>query len=788
MRTMSWELDDTITASAPTSTTTAPLAPGGVFAGRYEVQAQIGQGGMGTVYCVRDQQLDVLVALKLLTLPSERASARFRSEVLFARRVTHHNVARTYDLGEHEGLLFLTMEYVRGTPLDDVLKQQGSLPLEKVMDFGAQIASGLEAAHAAGVVHRDLKPANVMIAEDGRVVLTDFGIARAVTGDTRTHDTGAIIGTPHYMAPEQITGEKVDARTDLYALGVILYELVTGTMPFDGDNPIAIAVLRLSQVPEDPRQRTPMPDSLAELILRCLARDSDARLQSATAVREWLRPSASATSLNPSGSASAHLRSSTTTGASLYAPIASRRASTLAILPFTYRGPGEHDYLGDGLAEELIDVLSRTKGLRVLAFGAIRRFGKARDPGAVRAELGADVLVDGTVQLSGTRVRLAARLVDTEQCVQRWSDRFDGDVEDVFAMQESMGLRVAEALRVEIGAAAYRHRAPPEALELYLRARRELRSGIMTHAEAAVRQLEESIALAPDFAPAIAAHAFACIRAWWGETGDSLGTRAVRARRSVARAREEAGELAETHLSEAMLAVQTGEFQEAAQALHRALEIAPTMAEANHYLGGLQVEAGRESEGLKRLQLALQLDPTLNAARFGLTRTALLLGKEALYQESLEGLIRNIPSPTGPVVLSRMRWHLYRDEYDDARGCYEMLKGRGGDAASQEMALIPGVIFGETSVEVARAAVDRMPSYLANPRFQALMHQVACEIFAFSGHPEIAKVILTRAADGVLIDLLWLKHCPVLEPLRGSPEMAVALEQVERRAAQIWRR
>src|SRR5690606_12529495 len=187
------------------------------------------------------------------------------------------------------GAHFLTMEYVRGKPLDRVLEEQERLDPARAAHVAEQIAAGLEAAHAAGVVHRDLKPANVLIGEDGRVVLTDFGVARATRVDTRTHDTGALIGTPHYMAPEQVLGKPVDARADIYALGLILYELLTGRLPFESDNPLAAAVMRLHEAPADPRTYASVPDPLAELALACIAREPEARPEDAGTVREALR-------------------------------------------------------------------------------------------------------------------------------------------------------------------------------------------------------------------------------------------------------------------------------------------------------------------------------------------------------------------------------------------------------------------------------------------------------------------------------------------------------------------
>ncbi|HEY8431247.1 MAG TPA: protein kinase [Sandaracinaceae bacterium] len=780
---MSSESDDTISADGlePAGTPRRELAPGQVFADRYEVQALLGRGGMGAVYRVHDRKLDEVVALKLLTLATDRAVDRFLREVRLARRVTHPNVARTHDLGEHEGVHFLTMEYVRGKPLDRVLEEQERLDPARAAHVAEQIAAGLEAAHAAGVVHRDLKPANVLIGEDGRVVLTDFGIARATRVDTRTHDTGALIGTPHYMAPEQVLGKPVDARADIYALGLILYELLTGRLPFESDNPLAAAVMRLHEAPADPRTYASVPDPLAELALACIAREPEARPEDAGTVREALRAFRTGTPPDLARRDPPSLPS----GVGLFAPMSPGRRA-VAVLPFVYRGDPAHDYLGEGLAEELIDVLSRTKGLRVLALGATKRFADERDPARIGAELGADAVVDGTVQLAGDRVRIAARLVDSDSGVQRWSERFDGRVADVFELQERMGRRVAESLRLEIDAAAHRRSAPQEAIELYLKARREVRTDMMNRAANAVVMLERCIEIAPSLTPAYPAHAIASVRAWWHEQRDEGRAREQRARASVQRAMQLAPDVAETHLARAMLSVQLGEFREASLALARALDIAPTMAEAHHYLGELQVEAGRPAEGRRRLELALELDPTLALSRFPLARCAAFDGNWEEAYAQLDALAAQ--SVTGaPLLVSKLRFAFWRRDREEAERILEQLSSLRS-AVAPAVARIARVGLGMDPPEAARELFAQAPGWLANPRFTTLMLQIGTEMFAAAEEYPDAIRTLNEAADVTLMDVEWMRRCPILEPLRSMPGWASAYTKVEQRAADIWKR
>ena len=281
-------LDRTATAHGVKPALTTTLEPGQVLAQRYRVQRLLGKGGMGAVYLADDEVLGELVALKVISsafASDEQAMiARFRREAAAARKVSSPSVIRIHDLGEaRPGLLYLSMEYFAGRTLAEVIAQRGIVPLKDIQDILQQIGSGLDAAHQAGVIHRDLKPSNVLVGERGTVKLIDFGLATTGFTDGLTA-TGAILGTPHYMAPEQVRGKNVDARTDIYALGALAYHLVTGRPPFSGDNAIAIGFAHLSEPPTPPRTlRKDCPVKLEAAILAALAKAPDDRPANARA-------------------------------------------------------------------------------------------------------------------------------------------------------------------------------------------------------------------------------------------------------------------------------------------------------------------------------------------------------------------------------------------------------------------------------------------------------------------------------------------------------------------------
>jgi serine/threonine-protein kinase len=265
---------------------------GQLFAARYEIQAVLGKGGMGIVYKAQDRDLDDVVAIK--TLRSEALSAdptlldRFKQEIRLARKITHPNILRTHDLGETNGLRYLSMEFVRGITLKQMVEQDQLIPTPVALRVAKQICAGLAAAHEVGVIHRDIKPQNIIIEPTGGLKVMDFGIAR-LTQERGMTATGTVIGTPDYMSPEQARGLNLDFRSDIYSTGVVLYELFTGTLPFEGDSPLAVVLKHVQEKPPSPQAKNPKIDpKIAAIILKCMQKDPDDRFQSVNQLYEAL--------------------------------------------------------------------------------------------------------------------------------------------------------------------------------------------------------------------------------------------------------------------------------------------------------------------------------------------------------------------------------------------------------------------------------------------------------------------------------------------------------------------
>lgn len=766
------------------------LGVGERFADRYTVEALIGRGGMGTVYRVRDTMVDEAIALKLLGAASLDVVERFRREVRLARRITSPHVARTHDLGTHAGVHYLTMELVEGVSLGRKL-EDGPLSPSRAARVGAAIARGLAAAHAASVVHRDLKPDNVLLeASTGRVVVTDFGIARALESE-RTRATGGIAGTPAYMAPEQLTGAPIDGRADLYALGVVLFEMLTGVLPFEGDTPISIAVARLHRPPRDLNSLRAVPPELARVVDALLAREREQRPEAAASVALTLDEIAAASDQGTTPSAI-----SMPTNASfqklIVTPSPHTPSSTsglrrlIAVPAITYRGAPDQAHLPDGIADELVDLLSRTRGISAIGRAAVQNeMARERDPRVIGRNLGATHLLEGTLQASGGKVRLTMRLADVQSGVQVWTYKEDFETHEGFGLEERAARRVAESLRIGLEGLVGNERISGEAMELYSSARKRARSPSITDRAATVATLDQVILLAPSFAPALAVHAMACVRAWITPrmSADDVPTHDWKADAlaSVKRALERAAHVPETHHAAAMVYLQDGQFRDVARHARAALALAPAYPDAHLILGQLKLEAGDANAGLSSIEIALDIDPSLHVGHYERARYHGLYGDAALY----DGLSKYLFD-----INERVLWAQLEVRVGAWRGEPERIR-RGLDALIKS----PHPIAGPLAI-YARVALGEQPpasgfgpastTFAMSPRIRSIALQMQAEAYGVSGDIDSSATCLELAATTVLVDLDWIDRCPLLAGARERPAFPEWRRAVALRCEDIW--
>ncbi len=462
-------LSQTHTLQIPTKA----LLRGSTFANRYDVLEELGRGGMGRVYKVFDKRIKDEVALKLLRsdiADDPQVVERFSNELKFARKIVHKNVGRMYDLGEAEGVLYITMEFVPGEDLKAFIKRAGQLSIGKSITIVEQVCEGLVEAHKLGVVHRDLKPQNIMIDKAGNAHIMDFGIARSLSAEGIT-DAGVIIGTPEYMSPEQVGGEDVDQRSDLYSLGIILYEMVSGRVPFQSDSAFAVGMKHKSEKPQAPQTIDPqIPDNLNRMILKCLEKEKERRFQTAEEILSDLKVIKE--SITTTREISGELKT-------VKAPRAQEaEEKSIAVLPFSDLSPQkDHEYFCDGLAEELINSLTHISELRVPARSSSFSFkGKDLDIREVGKTLNVETVLEGSVRKAGNRLRITAQLINVADGYHMWSERYDRDMDDIFAIQDEISLAIVDNLKVKLlkgekTKIVKRHTVNEEAYNLYLKGR-----------------------------------------------------------------------------------------------------------------------------------------------------------------------------------------------------------------------------------------------------------------------------------------------------------------------------
>jgi TolB-like protein len=597
-----------------------PLAPGDVI-GRFEIVRELGRGGFGVVYEARDLALGRAVAFKAVH-PGTAApgGAQLAREAETVAQLQHPNLVTLFDAGRCEQGPYLVLELLRGRTLKDLVAGGGRLPVDDALRVAIDVARGLAHAHAAGVVHRDLKPSNVFVCDDGTAKVLDFGLSHALGRK------GASGGTPSFMAPEQWHERAEDARTDLFALGAVLYRTISGRLPFgkDGEDLLALR--------EAPRLEVEGAPGLADLVARLLALDPGRRPRDATEVLARLE-AIRAERLGSAGRrrgrarwgaavAAAALAGAVLAGLWVRRPVHDAgRPAALAVLPFeSLSSTPEDALLAQGVHGELITQLARVSGLRVIARSSVLGYGSSAHrnlPDIARA-LGVQALVEGTVQREHGRARVTARLVDPGTGEQLWADRFDRDGGDLFAVQAEVALEIADALgaRLTPGERAAVARAPTrdrEAHDLYLRALYywERSTGIESDNQTAKDLLEMAIARDPGFGLAEAWLAIVLVE-WKGDCDGARGR--------ATSAAGHAADLPELHLAQGrILELCDGDLQGAIAAYGEALREAPGDATARSLRGSARITLGDYDGGLDDLRRALELAPRSYRAAVDLT-------------------------------------------------------------------------------------------------------------------------------------------------------------------------
>ena len=585
--------------------THVPLTNGTIVS-HYRIIEKVGAGGMGEVYLAEDTELNRKVALKFLPpnlCQDSDCRARFKREAQAAAKLNHPNIVTIHEVSEINGRPFFAMEHVEGLRLDELLKQKAP-SLDKILDLAVQVCEGLREAHNSGIVHRDVKPGNILVDKNGRPKILDFGLA-LIKGVDKLTKTGSTLGTLSYMSPEQTRGEEVDHSSDIFSFGSVLYEMITGQLPFKGDHEPAIIYSIAYEEPEPlARFKSGVPDELQGIVTKMLAKDKNLRYQHIDDVLADLK------------------------GLDRLPTIKVRtNKSSIVVLPFANLSPEpEQEYFCDGMAEEIINALSHIEELQIVARTTAFSFkGQAMDVREIGRRLGVKTVLEGSVRRSGNRLRITTQLIDVASGYHLWSERFDRELEDVFAIQDEISLAVVEHLKVQLGIGGRarlmkRYTDDPVAYGLYLKGRyfwnRRHEGGM----QQAIACFEKAIEKDPLYAPAHVGVA------------DSYGQMAVW---SLMRPRDafEKGKLAlskgiqiDDTLAEAYVCngwikmFYDWDYSAAETNLVHALELSPNSAHGHRWYAILLQGLGREQECYREITRSLEIDPVLlmTNAVFGL--------------------------------------------------------------------------------------------------------------------------------------------------------------------------
>ncbi|HUQ19736.1 MAG TPA: protein kinase [Gemmatimonadaceae bacterium] len=726
--------------------------------GRYRLVERLGEGGMGEVWKAHDANLDRTVAVKVIRRSAtwdDTIRERFRREALALSRLSHSGVATVFDFDAQDGYDYLVMEYVAGGTLASRLSA-GPLQIDEVLRLAAAIAEGLENAHRNGVLHRDLKPGNIVLTNDGNPKILDFGLAVLLSEDAvagRITEPGLIVGSLPYMAPEQLYGEADDVRSDIYALGAVLFEMVSGERPFEKDRAGALMFAIINNAPPPLRSLRPdVPEDLERLVAACLEKERANRPQTAAVVAESLR----------------RIYNGVSSGALTFTPTSGVRS--IAVLPFrNVSNDSSQEYFADGMTETLISDLAQIKALRVISRTSAMKYKQTQlSVPEVARELNVDAVLEGSALLIGNRVRLNVQLISARADSTLWADRYDRELEDVLGLQSELAQTIAREISIqitpaeEIQLARYAPVNPQAHLEflksrhsVYVAAPEALRIGLI-HARRAI-EIDPTFPLA------------------WTALADCLIFRVIRGVVPASEAVPEAAAAArkaleldpilpDAHASMGLILSHTGDVSGGRRALQKAVDLNPGLAGAHNLLGRTLYALGRHTEAQASMHKSMSLDP-LSMVMYAGAGDAYYFARD--YEKSIlhyrMALVLDSGFDGAHTGLARSLEALGR--FEEARSEYEEGRRLSGGLA--------GPSFGLAHLAVAMGNRDealRILSDLESARSSRVVSAWGIAVLhAHLGNIDEAFKWLYTAIDEHASGVIVLRVHPRLEPIRNDP-------------------
>lgn len=705
----------------------------------YRIIEKLGAGGMGVVYKAFDEQLTRYVAVKLL--PSQEQSdeerLRFLQEARAASALDHPNICTIFDAGEHEGQLYMAMAYYDGETLRQRIGR-GALPSAEALDIATQVAQGLLRAHEAGIVHRDIKPANIIITSRGLAKILDFGLAR-ITSEPRITKPQTALGTPAYMSPEQIRGES-DWRSDIWSLGVVLYEMLTARLPFDAPNSHSMIFAILHSDPKPVSALFPaVPRWLDDVVMRMLAKDPRDRYGSLSEVLAALASHRSGL---------AEVTAATTARLERVG-----EKPSIAVLPFVDMSPQrDQEYFCDGIAEELLNALSKLHNLRVASRTSAFQFkGSSVDIREIAQKLNVETVLEGSVRKAGDKVRVSAQLIGARDGFPLWSDRFDRSLNDIFEIQEEIAQKIVDALRVtlterEKRAIEKQSTFDIRAYEFYLRGRRYLYQFRRNHFEMARQMFTRAIQIDPNYALGHSglADCASLLYMFWEATAANL--------------------------------------EQARSASERAIELDPSLAEG-YVSRGVAKSLHRDFGGaVEDFETALRLNPRSFEAYYFYARACLVQGRLKKSAELFERAAQVRPDDyqslllAGPIYVALGERAKAEDAYRRGLAVAEQqLSFNPDDARALYLGAAGWIDLGQP--DRAREWITRSLAVDAND--PATLFNAACR-YARLGDREAALTALEQAVDNGYAYREWIENDPDLDSVRDDPRYSRVVDRVSR--------
>jgi serine/threonine-protein kinase len=734
-----------------------------VLADRYTLDREIGRGGMATVYLANETKHSRQVAIKVLKpeLAATLGAERFLREIGIAARLSHPHIVPLIDSGDAAGLLYYVSAYIPGGSLRERLQREGTLSVRDALRIAHEVATALDYAHRAGFVHRDVKPENILFA-DGHAMLADFGVARVVFGegaDDPVTAAGLAIGTPEYMSPEQANGDQtIDGRADIYALACVVYEMLTGAAPFRGDTR-SVMMRHVTETPPPVRAVHPeVPASVDDAIALAMAKDPSRRFGTACDFVSAMR------------------LESRSRGRVL---VAARR--NIAVLPFVNASPDpDNEYLSDGITDELIDALAKVEGIRVASRTSVFALkGKAQDVRAIGALLDCSVVLEGTVRRSGQQLRITAQLTSTDDGTLIWSQRYDREMADAFAIQDEIARTIVDTLRATsfadlVSPPVRHHTENATAYSLYLKGRFEWNKRTQEGVAAGIRFFEQAIAEDPNYALAYTGLAD-CYSLHVDYRSVPVGEGFEAAKAYARKAIELDDSLAEAHASLAWsLFIFDWNWDEAEREFRRAIDLDPRYAPAHQWYAFMLAAKGALDEALVESHTAVELDPASTSARRSLG-TCYYYARR--WDQAVYHFERGITMNPNAEETYRM-WGLtlaVAGRLDDAIAMLEETASMP-EAGTYTQASFGYALGRAGRVAEARAIHDTLLARVANGEY---VSPVAFATIAIGlGDIEQAIDWAERAFEDRRGWLVYLGVNPVVDPMRGHPRFEALVRRV----------